>query len=142
MADIGRQDCGIYRLIDTILEIAGKNDEKARTDDSDQHAIICGQDSPGAPVVEVARGDTPAVEMLHQIAADHEEDVDAEEAGIETGEAQVKQKHREHCYPAEYLDIGTVFPALCDRLHGGRHRRTMAINQSGPAAAIQLGRTT
>jgi hypothetical protein len=59
------------------------------------------------------------LQRLHQIAADHEEDVDPEEAGAEAADLEVEEKNDRNRNGAEDLDVRFVGSSPLNR-HAGR----------------------
>ncbi len=93
-----------------IAEREGRHPGQGEGDAGQQHHYQGRQDATGAALVEAgdreaAGGEVADQDAADQVAGDHEEDVDAEVAASEGGEAGVEQDHRQHGDRAQAVDL-------------------------------------
>ena len=113
---------------------AGEEDEGERRQDAAGAALVEAGEREAAP------GEVASEDAGDQVAGDHEEDVDAEVAAGEGGEAGVEQDDRQHGDGAQAVDLAAVAGARRGMPARGRRRRCRATGSAVRFLPAAIGR--
>ncbi|MCH2100128.1 MAG: hypothetical protein MK142_17245 [Pseudomonadales bacterium] len=112
-------------------ELRGQHPEPGERQRDEHHEQERGEDSPRPALIEARDRERAAIQLVEnvptdQIAADDEEDVDADEAPCHLLDSGVKGDHRQHRDCAEPVDLGPI--GRRRSAHGCPSRMLLALN--------------